>query len=205
MKQRRNPFETTTAPAAALPTAPLPIYDNLRVAEARKRDRTWELRTYAGKVVYRNVNPHLALRVKELAGDLQVREGEVARRLLEYAMQAYAEGELNLTPRPHPDRFRMTLFPEETSDERRARGGMPRKEKRLQEPKWKVLTSWRGFPERLKREISALASENGLDVPVGELVSALLRFGLKAHEYGLLKLEPVERIGGYTLAESAGD
>ncbi len=203
MPPRRNPFPTLSATA----TEPAPsrtIYDNLRLASQKSRDRSWERRTYDGKAVYRGVDPHLALRVKEIAGDLMVNPGEVARKLLEYGLRAYAEGELNLDPRPHPERMHWTLYPSESPSGRRARGGMPaRKAKKPAQPCWKVLTTWRGFPPALKQEIAALASEQALNVPVGELVSALLRFSLKAHEYGLLVLEPVQKSAGFTLAEEA--
>ena len=196
MKQRRNPFQDTAQPHQS-------IYDTLRVAERRQRSRRWEKATYPNKAVYRGVDPHLALRVKEIAGDLLVNSGEVARLLLEYALRAYAEDELELSPRPHPEREHWTLYPSETISERHSRGGLPRKPKKQAEPRWKVLTTWRGFPVALKNEIAALASEDELNVPVGELVSALLRFSLKAHEYGLLKLEPVQKVAGYTLLEGA--
>lgn len=69
------------------------------------------------------------------------------------------------------------------------------------EPSWRAITSWRNFSPELKKTISALASEEGLNVPVGELVSALLRYGLRAHEAGLLKLEPVEKATVLTLLQ----
>jgi hypothetical protein len=53
----------------------------------------------------------------------------------------------------------------------------------------------------LKSEISDLASEAGLDVPVGELVTALLRFSLTAYELGLLIFNPVQIVSGYQLEE----
>ncbi len=67
------------------------------------------------------------------------------------------------------------------------------------EAAWRVITTWRSFSPELKRTISALASEEGLNVPVGELVTALLRYGLRAHQAGLLKLEPVEKATILTL------
>lgn len=196
MNQRRNPFPNNPLPVAQPSQT---IYDNLRVAERRQRNRSWEKAAYPNKAVYRGVDPHLALRVKEIAGDLLVNSGEVARLLLEYALRAYAECELELNPRPHPDRTHWTLYPSETTS-RRVNG---RKQKKQTEPRWKVLTTWRGFPVTLKDEIAALASEDELNVPVGELISALLRFSLKAYEYGLLKLEPVQKHTGYTLLEEA--
>ncbi len=194
---RRNPFDETQASLAN----PQPLYDNLRVAEKRTRSRQWEQRRLQQKAMYRGVDPHLAFRVKQIAGNLLVPVGEVARALLEYALRAYACGELELEARPNPLGLRRTLFPEKESLEaRRKRGGLPpRKKKPDNEEGWRVIVTWRGIPPELKGEIAALASSEGLDVPAGELVSALLRFSLKAHEYGLLKLEPVEKVTGYSL------
>ena len=200
-KQRRNPFEQTL-PASLV--QPPDIYDSLRVAERRRRNRQWEKEHQKEKVTYRGIDPNLALRVKQIAGEILVRDGEVARALLEYALRAYAEGGLDLISRPNPDRLRMTLFPrEEPGTEHRRRGETPARKKKTQAPGWRVVTTWRGFPAELKQEISTLASEDGLDVPIGELVTALLRFSLKAFEYGLLKLEPVVEVRGYSLHEKA--
>jgi len=196
MTQRRNPFGETQA----APVHP-PLYDNLRVAEKRSRSRQWEQTRLPHKVTYRGVDPHLALQVKQLAANLIVPVGEVARALLEYALRAYADGELDLNPRPNPNGMRMTLYPqEETREEKRKRGGMPQKKKKATaEESWRVIVTWRGFPTELKQEIAALSSCVGLDVPAGELVTALLRFSLKTHEYGLLKLEPKEKVTGFSL------
>jgi hypothetical protein len=201
MSQRRNPFDRSHIGVAT--AAPPDIYESLRVAEPRRRNRHWEKEHLSRKVVYRGVDPKLALRVKEIAGDIYVTEGEVARFLLEYALRAYAEGELDLIPYPNPNRMRMTLFPVVEPPQRADLPYRPRKTKRKKSigASWKVITTWRGFPPELKSEISDLASEAGLDVPVGELVTALLRFSLKSYEYGLLKLEPVEKVTGYRLEE----
>ena len=109
MNNRRDPFQQPEG-ETSIP-APPDIYENLRVAEPRKRNRHWEKEHNSRKVVYRGVDPKLALRVKEIAGEFEVPEGEVARFLLEYAMRAYDEGDLDLIPHPNPDRMRMTLFP----------------------------------------------------------------------------------------------
>lgn len=193
MTQRRNPFD---GGLPIQPPAPLhqPLYDSLRLAEKRTRSRQWEKDHLPCKAMYRGVDPHLALQVKQTAGRLFVPVGEVARALLEYGLRAYACGELELTPHLNPIGMRMTLYPQkETLEERRRRGGRPARKKKLEpETGWRVIVTWRGLPPELKQEIAALASEEGLNVPAGELVTALLRFSLKAYEYGLLKLEPAE-------------
>jgi hypothetical protein len=176
------------------------IYDALRVASPRKRNRRWEKEHQSQKAVYRGVDPKLALRIKTLAAELFVPEGEVARCILEYAMRAYEEAELDLVPRPHPLRVRRTLYPALQS----SRGYPMRGKSKARKPpesSWRVITTWRSFSPELKRTISVLASAEGLNVPVGELVSALLRYGLRAHEAGLLKLEPVEKATVLTLLQ----
>lgn len=195
MSKRRNPFE----PSEPIPSSTIPhIYDSLRVAEPRRRNRQWERERQNQKVVYRGVEPKLALKVKNIAGQLSVPEGEAARALIEHALRAYERGELDLYPRPNPERLRMTLYP--SSDSPRF-SNKPRKPKHRDHPKsgWRVITSWRGFPPALKGELSALASDAGLNVPIGELISALLRFGLQAYETGQLQLDPVPGSAGFTL------
>lgn len=196
MSHRRNPFAASNAAAIQPPS----IYDTLRVASPRKRNRRWEKEHQSQKAVYRGVDPKLALQVKTLASDLFVPEGEVARCILEYAMRAYEEGDLDLLPRPNPFRMRMTLYPSIHV----SRGYSMKSKSQARKPQgasWRVITTWRSFSPELKRTLSALASEEGLNVPVGELVSALLRYGLWAHEAGLLKLEPVEKATVLTLLE----
>ncbi len=191
---RRNPFEVPEPDN--IPT----IYDSLRVASPHPRSRVWEKAHQDQKVVYRGVDPRLALQAKAIAMRLRVPEGEVARALIEYALRAYAGGDLHLDPRPDPLRMRMTLFPSSARPPRNQFGKRPEGPMPAQAA-WRVVTTWRGFPPALKQEISALASKDGLDVATGELVSALLRFGLKAYEGGLLKLEPVGKETPRTLAQ----
>ena len=198
MTNRRNPFESSdSTPVAAHPPS---IYDSLRVAAPRKRNRQWEKEHQSHKVVYRGVDPKLSLKVKSIAGDVLVPSGEVARAVIEYALRGYEQGDLDLHPRPNPLRMRMTLFP--SSDSARSYDRPARTAKRKQpESLWRVITTWRGFPPELKRELAALASEDGLNVPIGEVITALLRFGLKAYDSGLLNLEPVQKAATSTLAQ----
>jgi hypothetical protein len=196
MNTRRDPFETSEQPSSTSPT----IYDTLRVAGPRKRNRQWEKQHQSRKAVYRGVDPKLALKVKNLAADLLVPEGEVARCILEYSLRAYEEGDLDLLPRPNPMRMRMTLYPSSPVS-REYPMKTKSKANKPTEASWRVVTTWRSFSPELKTTISNLASEEGLNVPVGELVSALLRYGLKMHDAGLLKLEPVEKATVLTLLQ----
>ena len=198
MTKRRNPFDTTEPNRTAV--TPPNIYESLRVAAPRKRNRQWEKQHQSHKAVYRGVDPKLALKVKTIAGDLLVPEGEVARAVIEHALRAYERGELDLYPRPDPQRMRMTLYP--SSDSPRF-SNAPKKTKH---PKanWRVITTWRGFPPTLKGELSALASDAGLNVPIGELITALLRFGFKAYDNGILTLDTVQKSTSFTLAQTGG-
>lgn len=195
MNKRRSPFETSNQSLPVV-AAPPDLYDSLRVAEPGKRNRHWEKQHQSHKAVYRGVDPKLSLRVKSIAGDLLVPEGEVARAIIEHALRCYERGEFDLNPRPNPYRLRMTLFPTHDSVPmpRRAKGS-----KHKPEVLWRVIITWRGFPPELKREVADLSSDDGLNVPVGELITALLRFGLKDYERGLLTLEPVQKRTTFTL------
>ena len=192
MNSRRDPFETSEQTSVTPPT----VYDTLRVAGPRKRNRQWERRHQSHKVVYRGVDPKLALKIKRLAGELAVPEGEVARAVIEFALREYQEGGLDLVPQPNPCRMRMTLFP---TTARSLEPPVKTKKRKPPEQLWRVITTWRSFPPELKKELAELASDDGLNVPVGELITALLRFGLKAYEYGLLNLQPVQKTNPFTL------
>jgi len=62
------------------------------------RDRSWEAeqRERGLVVTYRGIPQELHERVKEIAKALHVNTGDVARRFLEYAIEAYEEGSLQL-------------------------------------------------------------------------------------------------------------
>ncbi|NJC95325.1 MAG: hypothetical protein FIB03_03130 [Anaerolineae bacterium] len=158
-------------------------------AQARERSRQWERKHRSHKAVYRGVDPKLSLRVKSIAADVWMPVGKVAGALIGYSLQAYEQDDLDLHPHIRPNLARRTLYPK---PERFQNSGSKRRSNLPQPIPWRVVTTWRNFSPELKRAISALASGDGLNVPAGELVSALLRYGLNAHDAGLLKLEPDE-------------
>jgi hypothetical protein len=174
-----------------------PMGGSLR-SSPRRRNRRWERQHQDEKVVYRGVDSQSVQAVQSLSAKLLVPQGEVARSILEYALLKYEEGLLELHSRPNPRRMRMTLYPPSMTP--RKNPMKHRSKTRTQPgPSWRNITTWRNFSPELKRTISALASEDALHVPVGELVTALLRYGLQAHQAGLLKLEPVEKATVLTL------
>ena len=196
MSDRRNPFGVPHEQTS--PASPPDIFESLPVAAPRERDRTWERKHQGEKVVYRGIDPKTALRVRQIADELCVPNGEVARALLEYGLDAYSRGDLNLSPRPNPARLRMTLFPSDGAPVGKVRKAGKRKS--AKEESWRVVTTWRNFSPELKDEIGVLASEKGLDVPVGELISTFLQYALKAYARGDLELNPVEKATRYSLA-----
>ena len=196
MSDRRNPFGVPHEQTSH--ASPPDIFESLPVAAQRERDRTWERKHQGEKVVYRGVDPKTALRVRQIADELCVPNGEVARALLEYGLDAYSRGDLNLSPRPNPARLRMTLFPSDGAPVGKVRKAGKRKP--AKEESWRVVTTWRNFSPELKDEIGVLASEKGLDVPVGELISTFLQYALKAYARGDLELNPVEKATRYSLA-----
>jgi len=163
-----------------------------------QRSRCWERNHLDEKVVYRGIDPSYVREVQRLASDLRVPQGEVACSILEYALHRFEEGFLDLIPRPNPNRMRMTLHPPKQIHRKNP---MKQRSKSTNQPQasWRNIATWRNFSPELKRTLSALASEDALNVPVGELVNALLRYGLQAHKAGLLRLEPVEQATVLTL------
>jgi hypothetical protein len=155
-----------------------------------RRSRRWEKEHQSRKAIYRGVDPNLALQVKTIASGLCVPAGEVARAVLDYALRSFERGDLDLDPRPDPQRMRNTLFPKDTSTHSR-----PSKPRHKPAALWRVVTTWRNFSPDLKQELAALASEDGMNVPIGELITALLRFGLHAYAQRLLALEPFYKGG----------
>lgn len=175
-----------------------PQKNDVPPASPHRRSRRWEQQHLDEKVVYRGLDLNLVQQVQRLASNLLVPQGEVARSILEYSLHRYEDGFLNLMPRPNPMRMRMTLYPTSTAFRKNPMKRKPKLSTQA-EPSWRTVTTWRNFSPELKRTISALASEDALNVPVGELVNALLRYGLQAYRAGLLKLEPVEQATVLTL------
>ncbi len=75
------------------------------------RNRNWErrMRVEQGQVSYRGVPEEVNKQVKQIAQELGVTTGEVARRFLEYGLEAYESGRLELEVYRVPGRH--TLFP----------------------------------------------------------------------------------------------
>lgn len=97
--------------ADQVPTEPVDVLT--RRPSRAKRNREWERRKRqaAGFVGYRGIPPELNAEIKEVAQDLQVTMGDVARAFLECGLEAYRRGDLKLEPKSCVEKF--TLYPTE--------------------------------------------------------------------------------------------
>ena len=114
MTQPNQPFARVLQQAAAgsapanVPAEPseaLPQILQKRPSSA-KRNRQWD----AGHPTksYRGIPEAVDAAIRDLAAELNVNKGEVARALFEYALRAYEQGELTLQPQFRTGR--MTLY-----------------------------------------------------------------------------------------------
>lgn len=97
---RRNPAETTGR-----------ISDSLTVAKPKKRGRQWKKEYNKNVVAYRNIPPALHEQIKEIAKANNVLVSDLARYFLEFALNEYKAGNLEL--RPVMKTVVFTLFPGE--------------------------------------------------------------------------------------------
>lgn len=124
---RRNPFdddgrrgtedrrETRSEPAAHLPPPP----------STANRDRGWEKEKRSDgycQVGYRHVPVEVRDRVREIAGGLYVSADEVGRLFLEFALDAYARGEIVIAP--VLEAGKLTLFPAKLDAKAQRRKGL---------------------------------------------------------------------------------
>ena len=195
-----SPAVQTEAPA---PPPAVPVVDQLRLAEKQPRDRSWEQANRP--VLYRGVPPELHQSVNQVAKDLQVRTGDVARAFLEYGLLCHRRGELKIEPVFCNQR--LTLFPEngngwggghpgwqERSQPRQANPAPVRKGKAAKDtpPKaWRQQVAYRGIPEDVQEAVREL--HRSRHVPLGEVVTLLLGYALLAYRDGRLALLPQPR------------
>ena len=156
-----------------------------------KRNRQWEKAHRS----YRYINVPLVVReeVLALAEHLHVPAADVAHAFFEYGFECVDEGKLSLTAQPNPLGRKMTLFPQKQigawEETEGPQNDFPARKKRKVERKQKSVSaiSYR-IPPSVHTDLCSLAEE--LAVPVGDVVTILLRHGLKAYRAGRLKLTP---------------
>lgn len=204
-----TPESSSPPPQAAMPVPPVAVavVDQLRVAEKKQRNRTWEKETSNRPVTYRGIPPQLQEAIKEIAADLLVNVDEVARAFLEFGLQCYQKGEFHLTP--VLSNQRLTLFPASDGWGSKQRPGWfeqvwdvkppqsaTRRSRRKGEPEtakpwqWRRV-SYRGLPSELQAAIRELHQQHF--VPIGEVVTMFLGHSLEAYQTGRLVLNPQPR------------
>ena len=156
-----------------------------------KRNRGWEKAHRS----YRYVNVPLEVRedVLALAEHLRVPAGDVAHAFFEYGFDCVDEGKLSLTAQPNPLGRKMTLFPQKQvgaweEAEGSQRDIPTRRKKRVERNQKSVPAVSYRIPHGVHMDLCSLATD--LAVPVGEVVTHLLRHGLKSYRAGRLKLTP---------------
>ena len=110
MTQPNQPFAaflqgTAAASVPAEPTEALPKILQKRPSEA-KRNRQWDAQHPTKS--YRGIPEEVDAALRDIAAELNVNKGEVARAFLEHALHAYRQGDLVLQPQFRTGR--MTLF-----------------------------------------------------------------------------------------------
>ncbi len=184
------------------------VIEQLRVAEAKQRDRSWEKKTANRPTTYRGVPPKLQAAIKEIAADLQVNVDDVGRAFLEFGLQCYQQGEIRMTAvlsnqrltlfpatdawgsKPRPGWFEQVWkarSPDPGTKQRNRRKADASTEKPWQWPR----VSYRGLPDELKTAIQELHQQH--HVPVGEVITLLLGHALDAYQSGRLVLNPQPR------------
>lgn len=175
------------------PAPPKSILDSLRAEPPKKRDRSWDNARSQFVATYRGIPKDIQDMIKEIAAELEVKTGDVARALFEFSLESANRAELVFEA--HPRGVRMTLFGPEDRDKNSQQvarkwpppQGAP-KRKREKEPErlWKQVVSYHGIPPEVQQQIKAIADQH--TVPVGEVAAMLLKYGLEALSSGRLEL-----------------
>jgi hypothetical protein len=203
---------TSTATPIAIPK-PQSVVEQLRLAEEKQRDRSWERQNRSFLV--RGVPPALTEQIKDIAVTLKVRADDVARAFLEYGLLCYQRGEIKLTP--VFSNQRLTLFPKpETAWQAKtspgwieklwdvqppANIGQKRKRQKNAEPEksWRWQVSYRGIPDDVKIALRQLYQQNS--VPLGEVVAALMGHAWESYQAGRLVLNPRPQVAATLTAD----
>lgn len=129
---------------------------------------------------FRGIPKKLHETIKEIAVDLGISPGELARYFLEKGLARLESGDEKLTPSFVPGGY--TLYP----DKRRKRGRRKatQKTKALQQPR-----SYYGVPREVVKAV--LDEGKKIGVTQGELARHLFEEGIKLYRDGKLAIEPV--------------
>lgn len=155
----------------------------------RPRGRGWD-RAHPPKH-YRGVPADIRQAVVAIAQENNVPADEVARAFLEYGLHCLQQKRLELTVRPKAQR--MTLYPV-TGQGWAENGWLPQPPKRsgqrpVKNQTWQEIAHYR-LPDELHQQLKELA--RGI-LPIGEVVTVLLKNGIEDYRKGALLLNPSPR------------
>ncbi len=182
------------------------IAEQLRMAEKKPHDRSWEKRENNRPILFRRVPPGLRDAIKEIADSLQVRADDVARAFLEFGVQCYQQGEIQI--QPALSEGRLTLFPksgdnwgkrplpgwyEKAWDQHPPIKAAHRAQQSNKEPEkpWKWQVAYRGIPSEIQSTLREIHQKKS--VPLGEVATLFLGHALDAYNTGRLVLNPQPR------------
>lgn len=178
---------------SVLPSGGVSVLDLMRPPK-KKRNRDWEKtnRSYH----YRGVPKQIRDEVVDVAAMLGVPVYEVARAFVEYSLMCVERGTLVIKP-IFPRSQKMTLYPFGgavwaengwTPHPQKIEKRKTTKEK--EEKSWQEEASYR-FPAMLHEEIKRLA---GNALPIGEVLTVLLKHAIESYKSGVLVLNPAPKI-----------
>ncbi len=154
----------------------------LRDAEPTRkkpRDRTWE-KGHRG-ITIRGIPLDLRQEIKDIADHLNASSDDAARAFLEYALECYKRGELQIEPTL--DRGRRSLVIR--WEERKNNPVPPNGKKQQKGAAWKQMTHYR-LPAELIEDIKMICKKQV--VVRGDLATYLLSYSLAAYKRGTLVL-----------------
>ncbi len=142
---------------------------------------------------YRGVPAEIRRAVVDIAQENNVPADEVARAFLEYGLQCLQQKRLALNVQPKAQR--MTLYPVTGTGWAESGDGWTPKTKRTsangrrKSSTWQEIAHYR-IPDELHSQVKNLA---GGVLPIGEVVTVLLKNGIEAYRSGVLVLIPSPR------------
>ena len=187
-------------PLSSIPVAAGAMAWKQRGRGPAKRERAWERRNPSySYLVPRHLEEkatHIRGTILALAEQLATTVDELARVLVEYALDKLDKGEIKIGGRPNPDSRMMRLCWDDTvGEEKQLPAPKSSKKKKSLEPRRKLFLGYR-WPDELETSIRQVAPE----IAAGEVLLYLLDFSLRSYESGYLKIhqEPIVsyRLGG---------
>lgn len=187
-------------PLSSIPVAPGAQAWKQKGRGPAKRERAWERknrsRSYLVPRPLEEKATHIRGTILAMSEELATTVDELARVLVEFALDKLDKGEIKIEGRPNPHSRMMRLSWEDTAEEeKRLPAPKSSKKKKVLEPRRKLFLSYR-WPVELDTSIRQVAPE----IAAGEVLLYLLDFSLRSYESGYLKIhqEPIVsyRLGG---------